>query len=121
MISITKIFKFEAAHFLPNHEGKCKNTHGHSYKLEVTIKGIVLTSGPEQGMVIDYGNLSAIIDEHVIQKLDHCLLNDVFHNPTAEYMVWSIAEWLEKPINTSSRQVIKLRLWETDTCYAEWR
>src|SRR5258708_39836826 len=58
---LTKVFVFEAAHFLPEHEGKCARMHGHSYRLEVSLRGPVQEApGSEQGMVLDFGTLSAL-------------------------------------------------------------
>src|SRR5579884_3719011 len=70
---LTKTFRFEAAHHLPFHRGKCARPHGHSYRLEVSLRGPVKEC-PEQsdhGMVMDFGDLSRIVQEAVIERLDH--------------------------------------------------
>lgn len=115
MIFTTKIFKFEAAHYLPYHEGKCKNMHGHNYKLEVTFGGTPFTEGKSKGMVIDFSDLKQLVNESIIQKLDHALLNDYFENPTAENMVLHFINWI------NHEMLVGLKLWETDNCFAEWR
>lgn len=120
MISITKKFTFEAAHILPNHKGKCRNLHGHSYRLEVTVSG--LRDG--QGMVIDFGDLKEIVKKFVIDKMDHTYLNDVLlFTPTAENMAEYIGIVLSKAINNPDcdRKVEIVRLYETDNSYADWR
>ena len=58
--SITKRFTFEAAHSIPHHTGKCKNLHGHSYILEITVTGPIQESGPEMGMVMDFTEISNV-------------------------------------------------------------
>ena len=75
--TIGKQFRFEAAHHLPNHAGKCRSPHGHSYLLEVvaTCDNLV-ERGPMTGMVYDFGKLSEIVRHCVIDKLDHTDLNE---------------------------------------------
>ena len=121
MITITKIFRFEAAHFLPCHLGKCKNVHGHSYVLEIEIEGDRNFEGPEKDMVMDFGNLSKIVNELVIDRLDHKILNDIFDNPTAECMVMEIAKWLKPYINIRTNKLARVKLWETNKCCATWK
>lgn len=124
MVTVTRGFEFEAAHFLPNYDGKCKDLHGHSYKLEVSISGDI---GFKSGMVMDFGFLKDIVNKNVIDKFDHKLLNDIFDLPTAENMVvWikdTIKENLPKPImeGVTSLEVVSVKLWETSNSYAEWR
>ena len=119
MISVTKIFSFEAAHFLPNHEGKCKNVHGHNYKLEVTFSGDRELTGSNKGMIVDFSDLKEIVDNVIIDQVDHINLNDIFANPTAENMVFAFSTWIQDGELTSLK-LIKLKLWETDDSFAEW-
>jgi 6-pyruvoyltetrahydropterin/6-carboxytetrahydropterin synthase len=75
---ITKIFRFEKAHNLPGHQGKCAHLHGHSYRLEVTLRGPI-KDVPEQsdhGMVMDFEGLSRIVRASIIERLDHSMLNE---------------------------------------------
>ncbi|MBW2996034.1 6-carboxytetrahydropterin synthase QueD [Candidatus Woesearchaeota archaeon] len=100
---VIREFRFEAAHKLPNYNGNCSKLHGHSYKLEVAVKGKV-----KNGMVIDFRELDSIVKEKVISILDHSYLNDTIKNPTAENIVKYIWNKL-KPLNLHL-----LRLWETE-------
>lgn len=82
---VTKEFTFDSAHFLTNYYGKCERVHGHTFKLQVTVEGKVQSNG----LVIDFVVLKRIVKKHVLDKLDHHLLNDVVENPSAErVIVW---------------------------------
>ena len=116
MITITKIFKFEASHSLPLHAGKCKNLHGHSYRLEVTIGSNQLN---EKGMVMDFGILTEIVNLKIINKLDHQHLNQFYECPTAENMISDFMSEMNKSL-PSYVFLVSLRLWETETCHADW-
>lgn len=113
MLTITKCFEFEACHHLPEHPGKCKNMHGHSYKLEVEVTGTPDTTG----MIIDFGDLKKAVQTLIIDLFDHRDLNIYFETPTAENMVVWIVNLLEK----ENIPVVRVRLWETSTSYAEWK
>lgn len=70
---ITKIVEFDLGHRIPNHDSKCKNPHGHRYRLEVTVGGDIseeVTSSSE-GMVMDFGNIKKIMTEEIHDVLDH--------------------------------------------------
>lgn len=109
-ISITKKFTFEAAHQLPNHDGKCKNLHGHSYVLEVTVSGPVIQSGPKEGMIMDFKDLSVIVDREIINQWDHQYLNDVLpFVTTAENLATEALSRLQK----AGLPVTSITLWET--------
>lgn len=115
-ISITKQFRFEAAHTLPNHDGKCKNLHGHSYLLEVTISGAVNKEGPKEGMVMDFSDLSKVVDAEIISKWDHQYLNDILpFVTTAE----NLALECFKRISSQGISVSKIKLWETSKSFVE--
>jgi 6-pyruvoyltetrahydropterin/6-carboxytetrahydropterin synthase len=120
MISICRRFEFHAAHYLPNHEGKCKDIHGHSYILEVEVIGMIHTEGPATGMIMDFSKLKKIVHDSVLEKIDHKNLNDIWDNPTAENMVVDISRWIE-PHLPGWVTVNRIRLWETSNSYAEWR
>ncbi len=82
---LTKIFTFDAAHFLTHYHGKCEAVHGHTYRLEITVEGPV----GQDGLVMDFAELKALVKEKVLSKLDHSHLNDHFENPSAELVaVW---------------------------------
>ena len=117
----TKIFRFEAAHHLPGHHGKCARPHGHSYRLEVTLRGpIKKTPGAsDHGMVIDFGDLSRIVKNAVLERLDHQDLNAVTElHTTAEHL----AHWIWDELTVSGLPealLYRIRLWETDSCFVE--
>ena len=125
MITVCKRFHFDAAHRLPKHQGKCNNLHGHRWFLDVELTGKIRKKGPSKGMILDFGDLKEIINYAVIEHVDHTYLNDVFKNPTAETMVQTFALWImdalyqccvEEPVTLT-----RLRLYETEDSYAEWR
>ncbi|MBU0778310.1 6-carboxytetrahydropterin synthase QueD [Patescibacteria group bacterium] len=121
MISICRKFEFHAAHHLPNHEGKCKDVHGHSYILEVEVTGPKSQKGSEIGMIMDFGFLKKIVNDSVLEKLDHKNLNDIWNNPTAEEMIEDIVRWIDLELEKFPSYVERVRLWETSNSYAEWK
>lgn len=141
-IRITKQFNFETGHALYGYDGKCKNVHGHSYKLNVTVIGqpIQDTNHVKLGMVIDFGDLKKIVKEEIVDKFDHAtvfnkntphlelatLLSERDHDvilvdyqPTTEMMVIDFAEKISKrlPENIS---LFSIKLQETESSFAEW-
>lgn len=126
MITVTILSSFEACHHLPFYEGKCHNLHGHSYKLEVTVGGVVETDkiNPKVGMIMDFHDLKEIV-EKVSGKYDHADLNDYFDNPTAEIMVATIARDLILELTPFRKEgkpvwLESVKLWESATSYAMW-
>jgi 6-pyruvoyltetrahydropterin/6-carboxytetrahydropterin synthase len=119
---IVKTFTFEAAHVLPFHQGKCKNHHGHGYRLEVEIEGPIIHNKdtPLNGMVMDFGDLKEMVEEVVVERLDHTHLNELLENPTAEniavWIFWNIASYFDDVPNPKLKRI---RLWETPTSYVE--
>ena len=114
IVEVVKDFTFDSCHHLNNYEGKCKNLHGHTYKLQVGVK----SSLNEIGMVIDFNKLKEIVNNIIIDKVDHTNLNECFpFNTTAENMVVYIYDKL-KSIGLS---ISFIRLWETPTSFAEYR
>lgn len=122
--SITKIFRFEAAHRLPDHDGQCRNLHGHTYKVEITISGNIQTSGPQNGMVLDFGHISKIWKSRLEPRLDHQYLNETIDpTPTAERLSIVISTVMTDGLNRLSvegLELISVRVWETETAYAEY-
>jgi 6-pyruvoyltetrahydropterin/6-carboxytetrahydropterin synthase len=128
MITVTKRFRFEASHYLPNYNGKCSELHGHSYLLEITVKSIKVDKinptrhkwiNPKTGMVMDFGDLKSIVQKYIIEKLDHKHLNPIIRNPTAENTILFMVDIL----NVALPQHIRLhhvRLWETHDSHADW-
>ena len=141
-IRITKQFSFETGHALYGYDGKCKNVHGHSYKLSVTVIGspIADTSNVKYGMVIDFGDLKKIVKEEIVDVFDHATvfnkntphvelakeLKDRGHHvilvnyqPTSEMMVIDFAEKIKSRL-PENIQLHAIKLQETDTSFAEW-
>ncbi|MFL0085743.1 6-carboxytetrahydropterin synthase [Tenacibaculum maritimum] len=141
-IRITKQFNFETGHALYGYDGKCKNVHGHSYKLSVTVIGQPITdaSNVKYGMVIDFGDLKRIVKEDIVDVFDHATvfnkntphielakeLQDRDHHvilvdyqPTSEMMVIDFAEKIKKRL-PDNIQLYALKLQETATSFAEW-
>lgn len=129
--TIVKRFTFEAAHQLPNHDGHCRRLHGHSYKVEVGVTGTVRrpTGDSDDGMVVDFGVVSAVFKENVHAVCDHRNLNDVLDVPvtTAENIAGWIAETMGRALSlrieegAAAPRVSFVRVWETETGYAEVR
>ncbi len=111
---IRKTFRFEAAHVLPFHPGKCARLHGHSYRFEVAVTGPLQTSGPATGMVVDFDDLSAIVRPNVVDRLDHSSLNDLIANPTAE----EIARWIWAELAPRIAGLSEIVVWETQNACA---
>ncbi len=141
-IRITKQFSFETGHALYGYDGKCKNVHGHSYKLSVTVIGepIQENNNVKYGMVIDFSDLKKIVKTEIVDVFDHATvfnkntphvelakeLGDRGHNvllvdyqPTSEMMVIDFAEKIKKYLPENIR-LHSLKLQETETSFAEW-
>lgn len=140
-IRVTKEFAFETAHALWNYDGPCRNVHGHSYKLFVTLIGEPMknTDHPKNGMVIDFGDLKRTVNREVVDVFDHSVIisdmvdraklenmKEMFSNvivvdyqPTCENMVADIARRI-KPHLPAETSLHSLRLYETARSYAEW-
>ena len=123
-MKIGKTYSFEAAHHLPNHQGKCQNWHGHSYKVEVEVEGEPgpYSDRPDYGMVLDFDVLDAAM-QPILITLDHRDLNTIpeIRYPTAENIADYIAGWLVRNLgNVVQPEVTRVRLWETAKAYAEW-
>jgi len=101
MMQVTKEFTFDAAHFLPGYEGKCKQLHGHTYSVWVSY-GVTLSNEkhiPSPGFIVDFAVISDLVKRAVIYCLDHTLLNDLIENPTAENITIFIASVLRDQNN----------------------
>ena len=125
-VMVSKEFTFDAAHHLHCYEGKCKNLHGHTYKVVFGISGYV----DEVGLTIDFGDIKEIWKQEIEIYLDHRYLNETLPpmNTTAENMVVWIFEKMEEALQQDERQlqykgarVEFVRLYETPTSYAEMR
>lgn len=141
IIRVTKEFNFEIAHALWNYDGPCKNLHGHSYKLFVTVAGTPIDdkSSSKNGMVIDFGELKRIVNEEIVDNLDHAvILNSdaarnipgemkqmfersliVDYQPTCENLVLDFATRIKQRL-PERLQLYSLKLHETGSSFAEW-
>ncbi|MBQ2417327.1 MAG: 6-carboxytetrahydropterin synthase [Alistipes sp.] len=142
MIHLTKEFSFESAHALWGYDGKCREIHGHSYRFFVTIKGepIADEQSPKLGMVMDFGELKAIVAREITDRLDHSFVMRrteqaealaaamgsqftnvvlVDYQPTCENMLIDFAARLKAALPEGVK-LHSLRLHETATSYAEW-
>jgi 6-pyruvoyltetrahydropterin/6-carboxytetrahydropterin synthase len=141
-IRITKQFSFETGHALYGYDGKCKNVHGHSYKLSVTVIGepISDSTNVKFGMVIDFSDLKKIVREEIVDVFDHAtvfnqntphveLANElknrghhvilVDYQPTSENMVIDFAKKIKDRL-PQSIELHSLKLQETESSFAEW-
>lgn len=103
---LTKIFKFEAAHHLPNYDGDCHKLHGHTYQLDVTISGVVKADG----FVLDFKKMKRIISDKVISQFDHSYINEYIENPTAENIIIKIWNLLDKEFKQENVLLYRLRV-----------
>jgi len=134
---IGRRFRFEAAHRLPLHEGKCRRQHGHSYVLDVVIDGpIEYLRCSSQGMVMDFKELKQLVENSIIEACDHYDLNVLVdrtraieigyaessedtNNTTAELLCLAFARKLQGLLSTKFR-LVSVRLSETEGSWAEW-
>ena len=141
-IRITKQFTFETGHALYGYDGKCKNVHGHSYKLSVTVIGEPISdaSNVKYGMVIDFSDLKKIVKEEIVDHFDHAtvfnkntphieLANElkerghhvilVDYQPTRENMVVDFSNKIKARL-PETINLFSLKLQETESSFAEW-
>jgi 6-pyruvoyltetrahydropterin/6-carboxytetrahydropterin synthase len=141
-IRVTKKFTFDMAHALHGHDGPCRNIHGHTYHLTVTLIGRALQQSghPKDGMIIDFGDLKKIIHSAIISRFDHALvLNETAPHKGLEFLHQQYDKIMLVPFQPSCENLIveiknrlliafkgepyhlhSLRLDETPTSYAEW-
>ncbi|HUX96062.1 MAG TPA: 6-carboxytetrahydropterin synthase [Bacteroidales bacterium] len=141
VIRVTKEFGFEMAHVLWNYDGPCRNVHGHSYRLFVTLSGMPSEdhTNPKNGMVIDFTDLKRIVKKEIITAFDHSVVVSKNHDadkirmfmklfgntvlvdyqPTCENLVADFAVRLIPSLPAGVR-LYSLKLYETATSYAEW-
>jgi 6-pyruvoyltetrahydropterin/6-carboxytetrahydropterin synthase len=140
-IRVTKKFTFDMAHALYGYDGPCKNIHGHTYTLSVTLIGKVINDNlnPKNGMVIDFTDFKKVVKDNVIDVFDHSLvlnlnsphaqLNDLNNNfekinyvpyqPSCENLIIDFLERIK--FKLPDNVIVKnLKLEETPTSFAEW-
>ncbi len=108
---VTCTFGFEAAHRLAWHPGKCRNLHGHSYRLDVSVEGPL----DANGVVLDFDTLQEVVRTQVIDRWDHRDLNEVLDNPTAELL--ALRAW--EILTANGLHLAALRLWETSDSWVD--
>ena len=136
------MFTFETGHALYGYDGKCRNVHGHSYKLSVTVNGTPINdpNNVKYGMVIDFSDLKKIVKEEVVDVFDHATVFNkntphvelarelesrghnvllVDYQPTSEMMIIDFAAKIRKRL-PETIELHSLKLQETDTSYAAW-
>ncbi|MCC6817188.1 MAG: 6-carboxytetrahydropterin synthase [Saprospiraceae bacterium] len=132
MLSITKIFHFEAAHAISVHPGNCRKIHGHSYSLHISVSSEKLNN---LNMIMDFFDLKILVQEKVLEDYDHALILKkstisigefpevkfiwLDEEPTAEYMILDIKNRLLNFLPEGIK-LIRIRLHETRSNYAEW-
>jgi len=140
-IRVTKFYDFEMAHALWNYDGLCKNIHGHSYKLFVTVLGEPISDDTDKknGMVIDFGDLKKIVKTEIVDRFDHSMvinknaphekmleLNEMYERhhvfnfqPTCENLVIHFVNII-KPLLPEGVMLKNVKLYETANSSAEW-
>lgn len=134
-VTVCKIFTFDAAHQLIGHKGKCSNLHGHTYKLEVVLKGRPLTTEghSDEGFVIDFSDMKTIVKESLVDQLDHSFLA-MGNEPVLETLVNSgskvshlsfrttvenMSSYIAYTLKQAGLPLYSVKLWETPTAWAE--
>jgi len=142
-IRLTREFSFETAHALIGYDGPCRQIHGHSYKLFVTVAGVPSTDpvDPKLGMVMDFGQLKEIVNRLIISKYDHAfviratedsseLIRSMSsywdrvvtteYQPTCENMIISFVDMIRAELPAGIK-LVEIKLYETEKSHAAWR
>lgn len=147
ILTVTKEFSWDCAHMLAGHDGLCRNLHGHTYKMLVTVTSAnkdTVTAGPKKDMLIDFKDLKNVVNDILVSKLDHAFVANentasAFEQsiiracenfegkmyllparPTAEVMIQIFAEKLQVALAAVGIELVHIRLFETPTSYADW-
>ncbi|WP_342435635.1 6-carboxytetrahydropterin synthase [Paenibacillus sp. FSL L8-0436] len=134
-VSVCKIFTFDAAHQLIGHKGKCSNLHGHTYKLEVVLKGkpSVEAGHSGEGFVIDFSDIKSTVQQSLVDRLDHAFLAmgnepvlDTLTNTGSKVALLSFRTTVENmacyiayKLKQAALPLYSVKLWETPTSWAE--
>lgn len=141
-IRVTKNFTFDTGHALIGYDGPCKDIHGHTYHLSVTVLGEPLwePGNPKDGMVVDFGLIKKEVQDRILAKYDHALvLNDslpeelkngimaatgkvefVPFQPSCENLLLHFKRILDPVFRDKGWNLVSLKLYETPTSFAEW-
>lgn len=121
MFEVSIDYSFAAGHALRNYKGKCENTHGHNYKVRVTVEGEKLNP---TGLLVDFVDLRRAVGT-IVDRLDHQFLNELppFDqlNPSAENIAHYFAQELKPQVNENGARLQAVTVWETDTSFAVYR
>jgi 6-pyruvoyltetrahydropterin/6-carboxytetrahydropterin synthase len=142
MVEITKIIEWDMGHRVPNHKSKCRNPHGHRYRMEVTVSGplIIEEGNSSEGMVYDFGDIKEIMKAHVHDVLDHGFMiykhdelcgmfeecSEIWNIitvdfiPTAENIVKWCYDQMESHFPPGIR-ITRVRLFETPNSWADYK
>ena len=108
---LRKEFTFDAAHNLIHYHGKCEALHGHTYRLAVVLSGM-----PDgEGMILDFSELSQIVKDRVVSRLDHSYINDILEQPTAENIALWVWDQIEAEVSRPNCRLSLVEVWETRT------
>lgn len=132
----TRKMTLDAGHRVPGHQGQCRNLHGHTYTVEVTVEGVVA----DDGMIVDFGILKTVMMDEVHARWDHAFLvwdhDDAARMalatdatwkvavlpdpPTAENLAASAAALIAPRLGEAGVAVVRVVVWETPNCKATW-
>ncbi|EGY32886.1 queuosine biosynthesis protein QueD [Aggregatibacter actinomycetemcomitans serotype e str. SC1083] len=139
MFKVSKEFSFDMAHLLDGHDGKCQNLHGHTYKLQVEVRGNLYQESAKQGMVIDFSDLKKTVNHAILEPMDHAFIYD--QTSERESKIAALLQQLDSktfgvPFRTTAEQLAQfifnqlkyqnnlpvsaVRLWETPTSFCEY-
>ncbi|OOF50952.1 6-carboxytetrahydropterin synthase QueD [Rodentibacter genomosp. 1] len=139
MFKISKEFSFDMAHLLDNHDGKCQNLHGHTYKLQVEITGDLHENGAKKAMVMDFSDLKNTVKKAILDPMDHAFIYD--QTSERESKISALLQELNSktfavPFRTTAEEMARfifnrlkydeklavsaIRLWETPTSFCEY-
>ncbi|MBF0752184.1 MULTISPECIES: 6-carboxytetrahydropterin synthase QueD [Pasteurellaceae] len=139
MFKISKEFSFDMAHLLDNHDGKCQNLHGHTYKLQVEITGDLHENGAKKAMVMDFSDLKNTVKKAILDPMDHAFIYD--QTSERESKIAALLQELNSktfavPFRTTAEEMARfifnrlkydeklavsaIRLWETPTSFCEY-
>ncbi|AOF52247.1 6-carboxytetrahydropterin synthase QueD [Rodentibacter caecimuris] len=139
MFKISKEFSFDMAHLLDNHDGKCQNLHGHTYKLQVEITGDLHENGAKKSMVMDFSDLKNTVKKAILDPMDHAFIYD--QTSERESKIAALLQELNSktfavPFRTTAEEMARfifnrlkydeklavsaIRLWETPTSFCEY-
>ena len=142
MLTITRKLEFDAGHRIPDHNSQCRNLHGHRYALHLTLTGKIVTQAgrSDRGMIMDFSDIKALANQHLVEEWDHAFL--VYEHdqpvrafldslpdhktvvldriPTVENLAQIAFERLQTVFdNETGLRLVKVTLYETPNCWAE--